>query len=80
VVVTWDAPAYDGGAPVTGYEIFRARSSGAEKLYRTVTCTSSRCTYTNTHARTDIMFFYTVEAVNAAGPGPASGEVFARAR
>jgi hypothetical protein len=80
VRVTWDAPAYDGGAVITGYEIFRSRASGTETLYREVACTSTTCTYTNTRALSNRMFYYTVSAVNAAGVGPSSREVFAKAR
>jgi hypothetical protein len=80
VVLSWQAPAADGGTPVTGYEVFRARSAGAETLYETVSCTSSTCTYTNMHLRGKTMFFYTVVAVNSVGPGPASSEVSAETR
>jgi hypothetical protein len=79
VVVSWLAPADTGGTPITGYAVYRARAAGAEVLYRTVTCDSGACTFTNTHARTKRMFFYTVAAVNAAGTGPLSPQVSARA-
>ncbi len=79
VVLGWQAPT-DNGAAITGYKVFRAHSSGAEKLYTTVACTSDTCTYANRHARAGAMFFYTVAAVNAQGTGPASAEVSARAR
>jgi hypothetical protein len=80
VVVTWEVPTNNGGAAITGYKIFRARSAKAETLYRTVTCTSTTCTFTNTHARSKTMFFYTVAAVNRVGTGPNSSEVSAVAR
>jgi hypothetical protein len=79
-VLGWQAPADNGGAAITGYKIYRARIAGAETLYTTVTCTSGTCTYTNRHARAKTTYFYTVAAVNAEGPGPASTEVSARAR
>jgi len=79
VVLGWQAPADDGPA-ITGYKVFRARSAGAEKLYTTVVCTSSSCTYANRRARAGTMYFYTVAAVNAEGTGPASTEASARAR
>jgi hypothetical protein len=80
VVLSWQAPAADGGSPITGYDIFRARAAGTETLYTTVGCTSSTCTYTNMHMRGKTMFFYTVAAVNAVGTGPASSEVSAKTR
>jgi hypothetical protein len=80
VVLTWQAPASDGGASVTGYKIFRSRSAGGEKLYITVACTVSSCSYTNKHAHAKRMFFYTVAAINGVGTGPTSPEVSAEAR
>lgn len=79
VVLGWQAPV-DNGAAITGYKIFRSRSQGAEKLYTTVVCTSSSCTYANKRTRAKTMYFYTVAAVNSVGTGPASSEVSARAR
>jgi titin len=80
IVVSWQAPAYDGGSPVTGYKIYRARAAGAESLYATVACATATCTYSNKHARSETMFFYTVAAVNAVGTGPESTQASARAR
>jgi hypothetical protein len=80
VVVTWLAPASDGGSPVTGYKIYRSRSTGNEGPYATVACTAGSCSYSNKKARSAKMFFYTVAAVNKIGTGPNSTEVSAKAR
>ena len=77
VVLTWLAPTSNGGAAITGYQIFRSRISGGEKLYATVTCTTSPCRYTNRQAHSRKMFFYQVAAENTVGTGPWSTEVSA---
>jgi hypothetical protein len=79
VVVTWQAPAENGGSAITKYEIFRSRAAGTEKLYATEVCNTTSCTYVNRHAGRKKMFFYQVAAVNSVGTGPSSSEVSARA-
>jgi titin len=79
VVVSWDAPTGNGGAAITGYKVFRARTPGAEKPYATVTCSATACTYTNKRTQSNTMYFYKVAAVNGAGMGPSSTEVSALA-
>jgi len=80
VTLSWQAPADNGGATITGYEIFRARTSSTETLYKTMTCTSSTCSFSNQQARRKAIFFYKIAAVNSVGPGPLSSEVSAQAR
>jgi hypothetical protein len=79
VTLSWQAPTSNGGAAITGYQIFRSRTSGAEKLYATVACTASSCSYPNRHAHSRKMFFYQVAAQNTVGTGPWSPEVSAPA-
>ncbi len=65
VTVSWTAPASDGGAPVTAYEV-TATPGGA-------TCTTdggTSCTVSGLANGTDYTFV--VVATNAAGSGPAS--------
>jgi len=79
IMLSWQAPADNGGMAITGYQIFRARATGGETLYRTAACTSSSCSFTNRHAMARTMFFYEVAAVNSVGLGPMSSEVSAQA-
>src|SRR6266852_5996433 len=74
VSLSWTAPASNGGAPVTSYNVLRSTTSGAETaLSSGVTGT----TYTDSSALNGTTYFYKVAAVNSAGPGPASNEASA---
>src|SRR5439155_16049577 len=64
VALTWQAPASDGGSPITNYRIFRSTSSGTETIIGTVGNVNS---YTNTGLTGGVTYFYKVKAVNAAG-------------
>jgi len=75
VVLTWQAPADDGGSAITGYEVTRGRSARAQTPYRKVTCTASQCRFVNHHVGPKRLFFYTVAAMNAQGTGPPSDPV-----
>jgi hypothetical protein len=66
-VVSWAAPADDGGAPITGYTI-TAAPGGATCTWTTGPLT---CTVTGLPAGTAVTF--TARAVNRVGPGPVSG-------
>jgi hypothetical protein len=77
VVLTWQAPADDGGSAVTGYVIDRARTSGSETPFRKVACTGGTCRFVIRHVSTATLFYFTVAAVNADGTGPSSAEVAA---
>jgi hypothetical protein len=75
VVLTWQAPAADGGSAITGYKVDRARTSGAETPFRKVACTEGTCRFVIRHSSATTPFYYTVSAVNAEGTGPPSAEV-----
>jgi fibronectin type 3 domain-containing protein len=81
VVLTWAAPASNGGSAVTRYVLYRGRSSGQESTYVTLTC-SSTCSYSynDTNTRQGRSYYYQVAAVNVVGTGPRSNEASAVAR
>jgi titin len=74
VMLAWSAPASDGGASISNYEIYRGTSSGGETLLTTVGAVLS---FDDTTAVTSTTYFYEVRAVNSVGSGPASNEASA---
>src|SRR3989454_113953 len=74
VALTWQAPASDGGSPITNYRIFRSTSSGTETIIATVGNVNS---YTNTGLTSGVTYFYKVKAVTALGSSPLSNEASA---
>ncbi|HEX3426043.1 MAG TPA: fibronectin type III domain-containing protein [Acidimicrobiales bacterium] len=77
VTLTWTA-ATSGGA-ATGFTVYRAKSSGGETTYTTVTCTTGTCTYNDTTAKRATTFYYEVAGTNPAGTGAMSNEASAKA-
>ncbi len=76
VSLTWTAPASNGGAAISGYNIYRSTSPGGEgstPLKTGVTTTS----FTDTGLTNGTTYYYTVAAVNSAGTSPQSGEASA---
>ena len=69
ITLTWLAPADNGfGGPVTGYTIWRNDGSGWRELVSNTGDTNR--SYNDTSATgTNITYWYTVRAINAAGPG-----------
>ena len=71
-----DRAASNGGTPITGYDIYRGTSPGAESstpLTTGVTTTS----FTDSTATNGTTYYYKVTAVNSAGQSPRSGEASA---
>jgi fibronectin type 3 domain-containing protein len=74
VALTWSAPASDGGSAVTGYNVWRATTSGGETLLATVGNVAS---FTDTAVVNGTTYYYKVGALNAIGQSALSGERFA---
>ncbi|MGZ4442053.1 MAG: fibronectin type III domain-containing protein [Nocardioidaceae bacterium] len=76
VQLSWTAPTSNGGAAITGYNVYRGTTAGGEAttpVASNVTTTS----YTDTSTTNGTTYFYKVAAVNAVGTSPPSGEVSA---
>jgi hypothetical protein len=74
VGLTWQAPASNGGSPITNYKIYRGTSSNGETLLATI---GNVLTYTDTAVTNGVTYYYQVSAMNAAGEGPRSNEASA---
>ena len=70
--VTWEPPADNGGAPVTGYAIYKGDADDLELL---VEMPASATEYLDLTLTAGIKYYYTVAAINSAGEGPASEQV-----
>lgn len=75
IALTWRAPVSNGGAPVTGYRIYRGSGSGRETLLATVGNVTS---YADTTAPNGKTAYYQVSAVNRVGEGARSNELSAK--
>ena len=78
VNLSWTAPAYTGGAPITGYKI-ESSNSGNHPWVEVYTTTDAATTYTDDGADNDgppfevgTTRYYRVSAINSVGTGPAS--------
>ena len=78
VALSWTAPASDGGSPLTGYDVYEGTSTGGESSTPVNTSGPVNGTnYTVTGLTAGTAYYFTVEAVNPAGNGPASNEASA---
>ena len=71
--LSWNAPA-DGGAAITGYNVYRGTAAGGETLLTTL---GNVTTYDDNTAANGTTYYYRVAAVNSVGEGSQSNEVSA---
>lgn len=72
VSLSWDAPASNGGWPITGYKIYRGTSEGAEVLLAVL---GNATTYVDNAVVNDQTYYYRVSAVSTMGEGAQTGSV-----
>ncbi|TMB85262.1 MAG: hypothetical protein E6J39_01605 [Chloroflexi bacterium] len=74
VTLSWSAPSSNGGSDITNYTIYRDTTSGTRIFLVTV---GNVLTYIDAGVSNGTTYYYTVAAVNVAGPGPQSNELSA---
>ena len=74
VSLSWIAPVSNGNSPITGYNVYRGTSSGAETLLSSAGSTTS---YFDTSVTNGLTYYYAVTAVNAVGESAWSNEAYA---
>jgi len=68
VTLTWVAPAFNGGSPLTGYRLRYSSNAGAS-WSSTISTGSTGSTYTATRLRNGRSYVFQVRATNRAGNG-----------
>src|SRR5205823_6517541 len=61
VGLTWQAPASNGGSPITNYKIYRGTTSGGETLVATI---GNQLSYSDGGLTNGVTYYYKVSAVN----------------
>ncbi len=70
--LTWTAPGFDGGTPITGYRILRGTSSGTETPLVDVSPTT--LSYADSDIVDGTQYYYTLQALNVVGPSASTPE------
>jgi fibronectin type 3 domain-containing protein len=74
VTLSWTAPANTGGAPITGYRIYRGTTSGFTSF---LTSVGNVTGYTDATTTPGTTYYFAVTALTAAGESPKSNELSA---
>ncbi len=69
VSLSWTAPSFDGGLPVSGYRIYRGTSPGSETFHQALGNVTS---FLDTGLTNGTTYYYKVSAENGNGEGPLS--------
>lgn len=89
ILLSWQAPASNGGSPITNYKIYRGTKSGGENMSGTpvwgdtaglATVGGNVTTWIDMGVTNGRPYYYEVRAVNAVGEGPLSSEATATPR
>ncbi len=72
ILLSWTAPASNGGSPITGYRIERAATRGGVWILHVASTASATTTYLDTGLAPNTTRFYRVRALNAQGHGDPS--------
>jgi hypothetical protein len=75
VSLSWSAPSSNGGAPITGYTIYKSTVQGQE--IKSVTLPSTSNSYTDSSVTNGQAYYYTITATNTAGESSQSNEATA---
>ena len=75
VDLDWEAPANDGGMPITGYKIYSDTSSGTKSELTSLS--TSTLSYQDTSVVNGVTYYYHVTAINIKGESDPSSEVYA---
>ncbi|MFX0206472.1 MAG: alpha/beta fold hydrolase [Candidatus Hodarchaeota archaeon] len=72
IILQWQKPVDDGGAPITEYRVYRAATSGGPYFFIGNTTTLS---YTDLNVTNEVVYYYVVTGVNSIGESDYSSEI-----
>jgi len=72
VALSWQVPTYNGGSPITHYNLYRGDSSGGGTL---LAQSDLQLAYTDTAIEKGQTYYYRISSVNAVGEGYKSREI-----